>query len=90
MNENILTFPGLQESIAKLIKEEVIKAKEESFVKVFDLHIRALSCHCECLGMNAQNCYAVNLGKEPPYRDIDYIETMKKWDLVNDEGKPII
>lgn len=87
---NVTTFPGLQESISRIIKEEVKKAKEESFVKIFDLHIRALSCHCECLGMNAKNCIAACGEGKIPFSDNDYIKKLQKWKLVDNDGKPTI
>lgn len=91
MNENILTFPGLEGSIKDIIAKEVAKAKEESFVKVFDLHIRALSCHCECLGMNAENCIAASTGGDKiPFSNDDYQEVLQKWELVDEGGKPNI
>lgn len=90
MNENVLTFPGLKKSIAEIIKEEVKKAKEESFMKIFELHVRALSCHCECLGMNAENCIAACKDNKVPFNSDGYQRAMKKWGLVNDEGKPTI
>ena len=51
------------------------------------LHMRALACHCECLGMNAENCFAVSLGKQPPYGDDSYLTVMKKWGLINEKGE---
>lgn len=91
MSENILTFPGLEGSIKDIIAKEVVKAKEESFVKVFDLHIRALSCHCECLGMNAENCIAASTGgAKVPYSKSSYLETMQKWELIDSNGEPNI
>lgn len=54
------------------------------------LHARALACHCECLGMNAANSWAVCNNSEPPYSSYHYNEVMQKWGLIDSEGNPII
>lgn len=54
------------------------------------LHIKALACHCECLGMNAENAFACCVGKAIPYGDDAYLTTMKKWGLINEKGEPEI
>lgn len=54
------------------------------------LHAKALACHCECLGMNAENSFAVCLGKQIPYDNDSYIITMRNWGLIDEEGKPTI
>jgi len=58
--------------------------------KMLKLHADALACHCECLGMNAENSLAVCENRIIPYSDDDYSAVMKKWELIDDEGKPII
>jgi len=55
-----------------------------------DVHSKALACHCECLGMNAENTYAACLGKPIVYNDDSYIAAMKKWGLIGESGEPII
>lgn len=57
---------------------------------VMGLHIKALACHCECLGMNAENSFACCANNPIPYGDDDYLTVMKKWGLINDKGKPIV
>lgn len=53
------------------------------------LHVRALACHCECMGMNAENFSAVNAGgPDIPYSDAHYYQTMQKWGLIDDKGEP--
>ena len=54
------------------------------------LHTRALACHCECLGMNAENSWAVCANTSPPYSVGHYVEVMQKWGLVNEKGEVII
>jgi len=62
----------------------------EPISKILDLHVRALACHCECLGMNAENSMAVCGNYTPPYNDADYDSVMQKWGLMNEKGEPII
>ena len=54
------------------------------------IHSRAIACHCECLAMNAENCYAACRSSRPPYRDADYHAVMQKWGLINEKGEPLI
>jgi len=54
------------------------------------IHARALACHCECLGMNAENALAVCGDYVPPYTDKDYFKVMEKWGLSDEKGNPII
>lgn len=54
------------------------------------IHIKALAAHCECLGMNAENCIAASNDWSPPYGNLAYKEVMEKWELINKEGKLII
>jgi hypothetical protein len=65
---------------------QILKLHEQTML----LHIHALACHSECLGMNAENSFAVCLGIHPPYGDVSYLATMKKWKLINDKGEPIV
>jgi len=56
-----------------------------------EIHARALACHCECLGMNAENSFAVSIGAATiPYNDSHYRSVMQKWGLMNEKGEPII
>jgi hypothetical protein len=57
---------------------------------ILHLHARALACHCECLGMNAENAIAVCDNYTPPYNEAAYTDTMKKWNLVDNDGNPSI
>jgi len=79
-------YPNIREIVA----EEVAKAKEDSFIKIFNLHVRALSCHCECLGMNAENALAICRNQVPPYDDTNYSIVLHKWGLTNEKGEPTI
>ena len=59
-------------------------------IQLLELHARALACHCECLGMNAENCQRTMRDQSIAYNDNDYALTMKKWNLINEEGEPSI
>lgn len=58
--------------------------------KLLELHARALACHCECLGMNAENCQRAMLNQRPVYSDDSYLSCMNKWGLINEKGEPAI
>lgn len=57
---------------------------------MMDKYIAVTACHCECLGMNAENCAAVCIGGTAPYNDSHYYQVMQKWGLVNEKGEPSI
>jgi len=69
---------------------DIDKVREEGLYKILDLHSRALACHCECLGMNAENSWAVCANTTPPYSMQHYQNAMLKWGLTNEKGEPII
>ena len=54
------------------------------------LHIRALACHCECLGMNAGNMWAAIRDESPPYSNESYNIVLRKWGLMDDNDNPLI
>lgn len=54
------------------------------------IHSRALACHCECLGMNAENMWAAIANQSPVYVSNHYYQIMQKWGLVNEKGEPLI
>jgi hypothetical protein len=58
--------------------------------EVMNLHIKALAAHCECLGMNAENCQRAILGQSIAYRDDAFLNVMFKWGLTTEKGDPII
>lgn len=70
--------------------EEMELQRIESIEKLINLNARALACHCECLGMNAENAISVCDDRRPPYSDDNYLLVMKKWGLVNEKGESII
>ena len=58
--------------------------------QILGMHYRALACHCECLGMNAENMQAACANTRPPYSDDSYIAVMRKWGLVDQAGRVIL
>lgn len=83
-------FPKIGGTLGSIVAEEVAKQREQGIEKIFDLHTRALACHCECLGMNAENSLAVCQNRQVPYSNAVYFDVMKKWKLINGEGEPTI
>ncbi len=59
-------------------------------MKIYELHARAIGCHSECMGMNAENAIASCAGSEVPYGDAFFYGVMRKWGLTDEEGNPII
>ena len=72
------------------MSEESLEMPTEEIIKKVETHARALACHCECLGMNAENNFATYLGKQIPYNDDNYLATLQKWGLIDEKGNPII
>ena len=70
--------------------DKVAQGTFKAHEKIMMMHLRALACHCECLGMNAENSLAVCQDRSIPYSDGMYYAVMKKWELIDKEGKPII
>lgn len=73
------------EALTKHILE--MEALHDPAIEALRLHTRALACHCECLGMNAENCIAVTAGTPVPHGEMAYQHIMQKWELIDDEGK---
>lgn len=67
-----------------------LKMAEAAIETIRTFHSRALACHCECLGMNAENALAVCGNYTPPYNDAAYYQVMAKWGLMNEKGEPLI
>lgn len=63
---------------------------DEAYKSTMETYIRALACHCECLGMNAENSFAICLGKQIPYNDDNYLAALRKWELIDEKGNPTI
>lgn len=78
------------DKITRYISEEIAKVREEVLYRTFNLHVRALACHCECLGMNSENSWRVCCNEVIAYTDEHYLKTMQKWGLMNEKGEPLI
>ena len=49
------------------------------------LHYQVLGCHCECMGMMAEN--QVSPSEEPIYKMEDFKKAMTRWGLLNKAGE---
>lgn len=68
-----------------------IKIAEIAIDHFRTIHSKALGCHCECLGMNAENCIASCKGDtKVPFNKDEYKKVMTKWELIDKKGNPII
>jgi len=66
-----------------------MQATITAHVAVMYFHIRAMACHCECLGMNAENAMAVCGNYTPPYSEGAYHQVMEKWGITK-KGEPLV
>ena len=84
----------IENALVMMIKEDTVKGLDginlSMHSQLLELHARALACHCECLGMNAENCQRAMLGQSPAYSDDSYLVCMTKWGLMNEKGEPTI
>jgi hypothetical protein len=70
---------------------KISELRLDAHTRLLELHARALACHCECLGMNAENSHACCIGSQQiPYGDDSYLQVMKKWGIINEKGEPSI
>jgi hypothetical protein len=72
------------------LRSKIQVAAAEAQMNIYDMSARATACHCECLGMNAENSMAACNGQTPPYSDQAYHEVMQKWGLIDKNGEPLI
>lgn len=77
-------------AIAENIEEGDVEATTIAHTALLAVHTKAIACHCECLGMNAENTHAICNNTVPPYDNLSYMSTMQKWELVDDQGRVII
>jgi len=57
---------------------------------MYQIHARALACHCECLAMNAENCNRATLGQSIAYDADAYIIVMRKWGMIDENNQPSV
>lgn len=91
-HKETIHFHEIKDGISGLISDIIDKDNKQlkTMASIFQLHIRALCAHCECLGMNAENSLAVCRNRTPPYSDDHYLGVLRKWGLVDEKGKPTI
>jgi hypothetical protein len=80
------TINNQDPSLMQKIQVQAARAQ----MAIHDLHSRAIACHCECMGMNAENCIAASINQYPPYGEGDYSRLLAKWGLVDGDNKSII
>ena len=66
----------------------VLAAKAQ--MEMHNLHSRVIACHCEAMGMSAENAIAIDKGDEIPFGDSAYFLTMQKWGLVDGDNNTLI
>jgi len=71
------------------LDERVIRMFE-AHGELMKTHTKALACHCECLGMDAENSLAICQDRSIPYADRNYFQIMYKWGLTDEKGESII
>lgn len=83
-NTVMMKDPGLMKKI------QVMAADAQ--MRIHDIHARAIACHCECLGMDAENSteMAVCENGVPPFTNIHYREVLMKWGLTDEKGELLI
>lgn len=82
-------FEALQKSL-EISPENTALHMDFAIIQMQFIHARALACHCECLGMNAENCWAAMINQGPAYKSEHYHEVMQKWGISDSKGEPII
>ena len=81
-----------EEAKAKALQDHMLEmCRIDATSFALSLHARALACHCECLGMNAENSLAVSMGAATiPFNNSYYRRAAQKWGLINKKGEPAI
>lgn len=62
----------------------------QSHEMTMHLHVKALACSCECLGMISENELCSINGVSPTYSSRDFRLAMQKWGLIDKEENPTI
>lgn len=71
-------------------KSKLNRQQTDALTAIMNLHVRAMACHCECMGMNAENSWSICMNQTPPFAHDSYLTVMRKWGLVNEKGESII
>jgi len=59
-------------------------------MQIHELHARTIACHCECMGIAAENIVNIGSGGYAACGAADFQFVMNKWGLTDKEGKVII
>ena len=76
-------YESIKQKIRSIMYEEIEKQIQNIILRTLNLHARALIAHCECLGMNAENCWAACSNTGPIYGDNQYLAVLDKWELTD-------
>lgn len=71
----------------KTLRSKVQVAAAIAQMKIYDINSRVMACHCESLGMNAENMLAAIDNKKPPYGDKHYKDCMRRWELIDEKDQ---
>lgn len=67
--------------VKKAGADKMIQAQASiAMIEMYDIHARAMACHCECLGMD----------RDSTMTEGEYKEVLVKWKLVDEEGNTLI
>ena len=59
-------------------------------MKITDMHSRALACHCECMGMEIENGFALASDQKLIHSYKKFKIVMAKWGMTDENNQPII
>lgn len=70
-----------KDQVKKAGADKMIQAQASiAMMEMYDIHARAIACHCECLGMD----------RDSGMTESEYKEILIKWKLMDKEGNTLI
>lgn len=70
-----------KDHVKKAGVDKTIQAQASiAMIEMYDIHARAMACHCECLGMD----------RDSTMTESEYRKALTKWKLVDKEGNTLI
>ena len=88
--EVIQEFEDTVNKVDSGLMQKIQVMTADSQMKIHDIHARTTACHCECLGLSAENMLAAIANQQPRYGQEYYLELMFKWGLIDKKGNPTI
>lgn len=58
--------------------------------KILEMHSKAMACHCECLGMQSENFWAISSDRAVCYGVEQFHEVLEKWGLIDKDGRCLL